>query len=206
MVLCLPSSALAEKSHRSLEEEMFKQSAFRAGLVCLVSVILSSLFGSWSIAAAFMLAGVLTVISHPRMDGIPMAIGVFVVAVGLGNMPMDGSWLLWGISLGFSLAFAFMSAASLYGSQAGTQWNWRDYAWITASLALPISGLSLVQYLVQTDRSVVSGLIVIAVLTWLARKVAPRTIVLRPAPRLYGNHDLPDVCNNPVGGNVDTRA
>lgn len=112
---------------------------------------------------------------------VPAIWGLVFFSVAVGSMSMDGSYLLLAVSTIFSVGLAVgvgYTVMGLRGSFTGTH-----LALIT-SFALPVLGLSLVQYLLHTERSILSGLLVIGMLTWIGYKIAPRAVERPHRPNL----------------------
>ena len=103
------------------------------------------------------------------------------LTMSVASMPTDGS--LWAGMFTFAVSLGLMMATSvaIYAQGACTceRINWRDVGRIYRTLGLPNIGMVLVHYLVATDRSVISGCILLAGLTWLAMKTAPQEPFIR---------------------------
>lgn len=173
---------------------MFKRYVLLVGALCILVPVLSAVFGSW-VAGALLLIGALVGV----FKNLP--VGMFLAAIAIGNMSMDGSWVLWGLTLVTSLGLGVLATIVLYDEQVpGRHGSWPGFKRVLVSLTLPIIGPSLIQFLVETDRPMLSGLIVVAALAWACWKLAPRTIIVPP---LRFSPTLPTVCNNPVGQHFD---
>ena len=170
---------------------MFKHHSIACGAICVaagIAMALNELAG-----LAFVLVGVFVAVlvgpsfmreSEGVLKAHTVAIGLMIMGAGIGIVPMDGSWMLFSVTAAFSLAFAWVAAAVAYDFRANPtdKASLRDINRIAVAFGLPIEGLSLVRYLVETDRSVLSGLVAVAVLAWAGYKLAPRTIIRRARP------------------------
>ncbi|MDQ1299732.1 MAG: hypothetical protein QG636_400 [Patescibacteria group bacterium] len=114
-----------------------------------------------------------------------LAVGFLIMASVIGIMPMHGSWLSFWTTLALSLVLAWVAAAAVYNLRANLtdKASLKDISHIAVSLGLPVLGLSLVRYLVETDRSIVSGLIMVVVLAAFGYMLAPRSVVRIPQPK-----------------------
>lgn len=119
---------------------------------------------------------------HKGLSSPFIGVGLLLIAVGIGIMPMDGSWFLFGITGAFSLMLVWGAAGAVYDLRANVtdKVSLKDINHIAFALGLPVAGLSLVRYLVETDRSIVSGLIMVVVLAAFGYKLAPRCVVRIP--------------------------
>lgn len=161
---------------------MFKSFAIACGGICVLAGIA---MGFHEFAGTLVVLLGLALILLCRY----ISLGMLIIAAGIGVMPMDGSWLLFWATAVASLVFAWFTAASIYEMRGSiTDLNsWRDVNRIALALCVPIVGLSLVRYLVETDRSVVSGLILVTLLAWLGYKLMPRTLIRVPRYRMGEN-------------------
>ncbi len=179
---------------------MFKMYALLSGVICVVAVMLASmsdLAGLFVVSAGLFVAclfgGFMT---SPAEKGSSahehkgpmsrfMAVGLLIMAAGFGIMPMDGSWFLFLLTGGFSFMFAWFPATAVYDlrSNPNDKVSWKDINHIAVSLGLPILGLSLARYLVETDRSVMSGLVMVVVLAVAGYMLAPRSVVRISQPK-----------------------
>lgn len=176
---------------------MFRRYVLMVGVMCILVTILNAFFGFWVV-------GILVLVGFLYALFKDISAGLFLAAVAIGNMPMDGSWVLWGLTIFASLGLGLLAAVTLYEKQVPSRCDCRPgLGRVLASLALPIIGLCLVQYLVETDRSVVSGLILMAILVGIGWKLAPRTIIVSPVCRFSPPIPRKDV--NPVGQRVDFK-
>lgn len=158
---------------------MFKSFAIACGGICVLAGIA---MGFHEFAGTFVVLLGLALILLRRY----ISLGMLIITAGIGVMPMDGSWLLFSATVVASLVFAWFAAVCVYEMHGSvTDLNsWRDISRIALAFCVPVAGLSLVRYLVETDRSVVSGLILVAVFAYLGYKLMPRTIIRVPRPRI----------------------
>lgn len=172
---------------------MFKNYTIACGTICVAAGIcmgLNEFAGLWLLmvggfVGVFIgpLPGMLN--EHSRGLVAPgLAVGFLIMAAAVGIMPMDGDWLLFWTTTVLSLALAWVAAASVYDLRASLtdKASLKDINWIAFAFCLPVAGLSLVRYLVETDRSVMSGLIMVAVLAWAGYKFAPRAVIRQTRP------------------------
>lgn len=98
-----------------------------------------------------------------------------ILTVGLAMMPTDGSALLVGLNLVVTLCALVATSVAVYAREACTceRIVWKDIARIAGAVGLPVLGMVLIQYEVQTDRQVWTGCIALVVLTWLGWWVTP---------------------------------
>lgn len=166
---------------------MYKVFAWMMGVAAMVTALIAT----WSemVGYTLVIIGVACLAvgffkSAPEVDKIDkragwMTVGFGIFALGVGGMPMDGSWLLLGFGLALSLTISTVSIIMLREWQKdGTC----EYFALVVTAVLPILGLGLVHYLLHTDRSIVSGLIIIVVLTWIASKIAPTVVPAEQQP------------------------
>lgn len=158
---------------------MFKNFGIACGGICFLAGIAMGLHEFGGTLVVLLGLGLILLCRY-------IALGLLIITAGIGVMPMDGSWFLFWVTAVASLGFAWCSAAAayeLYGSLTDLN-SIRNINRIALAFCMPVAGLSLVRYAVETDRSVVSGLIVVAGLAWLGYKLMPRTIVCVPRPRV----------------------
>lgn len=157
---------------------MFPKLTIMAGVACAVFAILAVTLGFWA-PMVLALCGLLSVITANRVsdqvkDG-RYAIIMYLLGGSIATVPPDGSWISWGSTALVSLGLCFWASYVLYDlKRERSDHNWPLLTNIFVSLGLPMLGLGLVQYLVETDRSIVSGVILVGLLTWVGWRLAPR--------------------------------
>lgn len=188
----LASSAPAEKSSMiSLEGNMFKIYTIACGAICVAAGIFMGLnelagFGLLMVGVFVgVLIGLMPGMLSENSRGLVapgLAVGFLIMAAAIGIMPMDGDWLLFWTTTVLSLVLAWVAAASVYDLRANLtdKASLKDINQVAFAFCLPVAGLSLVRYLVETDRSIVSGLIMVVILAAFGYKLAPRCVVRIP--------------------------
>lgn len=176
---------------------MFKQYSIAYGAICIGATIamgLNELSGLALILIGLFIAcllGFVRQFMHEDEEVLKapvFVIGLMVVTAGIGIMPMDGDWFLFWATTAFSLVFAWFTAACIYDLRANLfdAASLRDINRIAIAIGLPVLGLSLVRYLVETDRSVVSGVILMIGLACAGYRLAPRTVIRRTRSYVTG--------------------
>lgn len=175
---------------------MFKNFALVSGVICVITGMLASIndyIGLIVVLAGLLVTWLLVVSEGEKSrdqersleSGAFFAGGILIMAAGAGIMPMDGDWFLFWVTGALSLALTWWAARMVYNLRANLndKVSWKDINHIAVSLGLPVLGLSLVRYLVETDRSVVSSLIMVAVLAAFGYMLAPRSVVRIHQPK-----------------------
>ncbi len=98
-----------------------------------------------------------------------------ILTIGLAMMPTDGSSLLVAVNLMATICALIATSVAIYAKDACTceRIVWKDIARIAGVVGLPVIGMILIQYEVQTDRQVWTGCIALIVLTALGRWATP---------------------------------
>jgi hypothetical protein len=165
---------------------MFSKFTIKAGVACCAIAAFAAWLGVW---APLAFAGVVFFFAEKdsRINDNYTVKDAFIryqLAAAFAVIPPDGSWIVWGIGTACALGLLFWVTQILYSIKFDPQEpkSWLFISCIALSLGLPLLGLGLVQYLLATDRSVVSGLAIIGLLTWLGWWLAPHSYVAPDEP------------------------
>jgi hypothetical protein len=108
--------------------------------------------------------------------------GYAALTIALASMPVDNTSLLVVVNMIAAIICVVLTSVAIYaqGALPSERIVWKDIQRVAIAIGLPVLGMFLVNYLVQTERSVMTGCLAICALTWVGWKQAPVVFVRIP--------------------------